>query len=104
MDMPETIEVARVKLPCLLSVEKDIHEPRLPSYKKKIATRHRPIRMICLDDFKDKDEKRYGLKGSPTQVEKIFPPSKNADRQMWHGTGEELALKMANKLKELKFY
>ena len=104
MDMPETIEVARVKMPCLLSVEKDIYEPRLPSYKRKVATKDRPIRMICLNDFKDKDEKRYGLKGSPTQVEKIFPPSANKDRQLWNGTGEELAQKMAEKLKELKFY
>jgi electron transfer flavoprotein beta subunit len=104
MDMPETIEIARVKLPCLLSVEKDIHEPRLPSYKRKVATRDRPVRMICLNDFKDKDEKRYGLKGSPTQVEKIFPPSENTDRQMWNGSGEELAERMAKKLKELKFY
>ena len=31
--------------------------------------------MISLNDFEDKDEKKYGLNGSPTQVERIFPPA-----------------------------
>ncbi|MDV3428197.1 MAG: electron transfer flavoprotein subunit beta/FixA family protein, partial [Bacillota bacterium] len=36
MDMPNTVEIADVKFPCLLTVEKDIYQPRLPSYKKKL--------------------------------------------------------------------
>ncbi len=35
MDMPNTVEIVEVKYPCLLTVEKDIFEPRLPSYRKK---------------------------------------------------------------------
>jgi electron transfer flavoprotein beta subunit len=34
MDMPNTIEVADIKFPCLLTVDKDIFQPRLPSYKR----------------------------------------------------------------------
>jgi len=104
MDMPETIEVAKIKFPCLLSVEKDIFEPRLPSFKKKVETKNKVIRTICLNDMEDKNEKRYGLSGSPTQVERIFPPDENADKEIWEGTGEELADRMAEKLKELKFF
>ena len=104
MDMPETIELAKIKFPCLLSVEKDIFEPRLPSFKKKIETKDRAIRIICLNDMEDKNEKRYGLSGSPTQVERIFPPDENVDKEIWEGTGEDLADRLSAKLKELKFF
>ena len=103
MDMPNTLEIAEIKFPCLLTVEKDIFQPRLPSYRKKVSTKDREIKIITLNDFEDKDEKRYGLSGSPTQVERIFPPSVNNDRETWTGTGAQLSSKMADKLKELKF-
>jgi electron transfer flavoprotein beta subunit len=103
MDMPDTIEVAKIKFPCLLSVEKDIFQPRLPSFKKKIETKDKVIRTICLNDMEDRNEKRYGLSGSPTQVERIFPPDENVDKEIWEGTGEELADRLSAKLKDLKF-
>lgn len=103
MDMPNTLEIADVKFPCLLTVEKDIFEPRLPSYKKKIETKDREIRVYGLNDFEDKNENMYGLNGSPTQVERIFPPAVNSDKEMWNGSNEDLANKVFGKLKEMKF-
>lgn len=103
MDMANTIEVAEIQFPCLITVEKGIFQPRLPSYRKKISTKDREIKTITLNDFEDKNEKNYGLNGSPTQVERIFPPDANNDREMWKGTGEQLGHKMAEKLKQLKF-
>ncbi|WP_411679535.1 electron transfer flavoprotein subunit beta/FixA family protein [Clostridium thailandense] len=103
MDMPNTVEVAEIQFPCLLTVEKDIFQPRLPSYRKKLETKDREVKMLSLKDFVDQNEKRYGLNGSPTQVERIFPPAVNTDKEMWNGTGEEIADRLAAKLKELKF-
>lgn len=103
MDMPDTVEVVSVLLPCLLTVEKDIFQPRLPSYIKKLSTKDKEIRLITLDDFDDRDEKKYGLNGSPTQVEKIFPPAINQDRESWTGDPAGLSLKIAAELKQLKF-
>ncbi|AYE34022.1 electron transfer flavoprotein subunit beta/FixA family protein [Clostridium septicum] len=103
MDMPDTVEVSEVKFPCLITVEKDIFQPRLPSYKRMLETKGRKIDMIALKDFEDKDEKKYGLNGSPTQVERIFPPASNDAHEMWNGQSEELTEKMSSKLKELKF-
>lgn len=103
MDMPNTIEVAEVQFPCLLTVEKDIFQPRLPSYRKKLTTKNKEIKIITLNDFEDKDEKRYGLNGSPTQVERIFPPSINNDRETWTGDSKQLSVKITEKLKQLKF-
>ena len=103
MDMANTIEVAEVQFPCLLSVEKDIFQPRLPSYSKKLTTKNKEIKMITLNDLEDKNEKKYGLNGSATQVERIFPPSINNDRETWIGNSAELSFKIAAKLKQLKF-
>ncbi|MFR3499469.1 MAG: electron transfer flavoprotein subunit beta, partial [Paraclostridium bifermentans] len=58
------------------------------------------IPMISLNDFEDKDEKNYGLNGSPTQVLKIFPPTSNVEKETW--TGEEVSSLLLNKIKELK--
>lgn len=103
MEISALIETSRVKMPCLLCVEKDIYQPRLPSYIKKVATRDREIRLITLKDLPDKNEKRYGLSGSPTQVQRIFPPQHDSRRELWCAPADELAQKAAEKLKELKF-
>lgn len=103
MDMPETTEKIKIQYPCLITVDKGIFEPRLPSYKKKLTTKDREIKILSLNDFNDKEENNYGLNGSATQVERIFPPTVNTDREMWTGKSEELTDKILNKLKEVKF-
>lgn len=103
MDMPKTVEIADVEYPCLITVEKDIYQPRLPSFKRKLATKDKEIHFYNLESLEDKDENKYGLNGSPTQVKEIFPPKSNDHHEMWNGSGEELSNKLFNKLKELKF-
>ena len=103
MDMTEDIEITRIKFPCLLSVDKDIFQPRLPSYLKKQASRDREITMYTFADMEDQNELHYGLNGSPTQVQRIFPPEVNDSQEFWEGTGAELADRLYNKVKELKF-
>ncbi|MCY6960738.1 electron transfer flavoprotein subunit beta/FixA family protein, partial [Clostridium brassicae] len=56
MDMPNAIEVVEIKYPCLITVEKDIMQPRLPSYKRKLETKDKNINVISLKDFEDQDE------------------------------------------------
>ncbi len=103
MDMIHDIEITRIQFPCLLTVDKDIFMPRLPSYVKKQETKDREINVISLADLEDQNELHYGLNGSPTQVQRIFPPEVNAHREIHHGTGEELTGILFNKLRELKF-
>ncbi len=103
MDMADTVETVKMQFPCLITVEKGIFQPRLPSYKKKIATKDRPVVMKTFADYFDQDTKRYGLSGSPTQVERIFNPESNGEKVIWEGTGEELSNNVFGKLKELKF-
>lgn len=102
VDMPNTLEVCEIKYPCLMTVEKDIFQPRLPSFKLKVQTKDREIPMYTLNDFEDKDEMNYGLNGSPTQVLKIFPPTPNTDKDILRGSAEELSEALVNKLRDLK--
>ncbi len=103
MDMAHDIEIAKIQFPCLLAVDKDIFMPRLPSFVKKQQTKDKEIVVLTLNDMEDKDEMNYGLNGSPTQVERIFPPQANSHREIWNGTAVELTDKLVDKLKELKF-
>lgn len=103
MDMAEDIEITRIQYPCLLAVDKDIFQPRLPSYLKKQASKDREIAMYTFADMEDQEEMHYGLNGSPTQVQRIFPPEVNNSQEFWEGTGAELADRLFDKVKELKF-
>jgi electron transfer flavoprotein beta subunit len=103
VDMPETIDVAEVKFPCLITVEKGIFQPRLPSYKLKQKTKDREISVYSLQDYKDKNENHYGLSGSPTQVVRIFPPDPNTDHEILRGNGAEIAETLCSKLEEMKY-
>ena len=103
MDMQTAIERVKIKFPCLISVDKGIYLPRLPSYRRMCATKDLPIRRITFADLPDQNEKRYGLNGSPTQVRRIFPPQVNEDREMFTGTSDEVSAKIVGKLRELKF-
>jgi electron transfer flavoprotein beta subunit len=103
MDMPHDLETLKVEYPCLLTVEKDIFSPRLPSYLKKKATKAREIQTYSLADFADKDEKKYGLSGSPTQVQRIFPPVSDKKRELWNESSAALTDRLFDKINELKF-
>lgn len=69
-----------IALPCLISMENDINTPRLPSYKIKKELKDGGVTFFTFDDFDDKDPAHYGLNGSATQVERIFPPEKNEQK------------------------
>ncbi len=99
-DMGQTIEIQTIGYPCLITVEKGIYTPRLPSYKHKLKTATREIKVLTFDDLDDKDENKYGLNGSPTQVERIFNPPKNADKEML--LGDEAAVELFDILKKRK--
>ena len=64
-------------MPCLITMDKDVNTPRLPSYKREKELREEYLREFSLTDLEDQDESHYGLSGSPTQVERIFPPEKD---------------------------
>lgn len=96
-------EISKVSLPCLLTIEKGESIPRLPSYRRKVSLSKYDIKTISMDDLEDRDPNHYGLNGSPTQVEEIFPPHKQTNSVEIKGTHQEMAEEMFHILKESKF-
>jgi electron transfer flavoprotein beta subunit len=85
------LQTQSIQLPCLIGMDRDIYTPRLPSYLRKKGIGEAPIRTLTLDDLPDCDPKHYGLAGSPTQVEKIYPPVSDVERHIVEGPAAELA-------------
>ncbi len=96
----EGFEVLETPLPCLLTVVKEINEPRLPSLKGKMRAKSAKIRLFTAQNL-DCEEARLGLKGSPTQVIKIFSPERRKGGEVLHGDKEEVTDKLVAFLKEV---
>ena len=91
-----------VPMPCLLSVDGDINTPRLPSYKIRKTLAEDAVAFLTFADFADQDPDHYGLSGSATQVERIFPPEKNTHKQTIGGTPDDQAQALYRLLGEKK--
>lgn len=87
--LDDAIVTETVKMPCLISVDGDINTPRLPSYKVKKNIGDDRVKFLTFEDFCDQNPNNYGLSGSATQVERIFPPEKNEEKQNIVGTAAE---------------
>ena len=92
-----------VTLPALIAVDESVGEPRLPSYRLKLATADREITELSLADFEDSDPKHYGQSGSPTRVVRIFPPEVDDQQEKWEGSGEECGARLFDCLESSKF-
>ena len=99
--LQDVVETAWLPFPCLVTVEQDIYTPRLPSLLKRRAVKDKPVNMRGLDAFLDTDPSHYGLTGSPTQVERIFPPQSDVEHETWEGDGS--AGRLHELLKKWKF-
>ncbi len=86
--MDDGYDVLRLPLPALLTVVKDINEPRVPSLKGKMKAKKARITTLSADDIGAVPE-HIGLAGSPTQVVKVFTPKPRGDRMIFSGTAEE---------------
>ena len=102
-DFGTSFVTAELKFPALITVEKEIYQPRLPSYRRKLQTAGKKGKIFSFSDFADDDEEKYGLRGSATQVERIFPPEINQDRILWDGDAALVANKIYALLKRKNF-
>lgn len=83
--MDDGYDVLTVDFPALLTVVKDINEPRVPSLKGKMRAKNAVIRTLSAADI-GADPACIGLPGSPTQVVKVFPPAARCKRAVFTGS------------------
>lgn len=100
--LDEKIVKQEVAMPCLISVDGDINTPRLPSYKVKQTLTDDVVRVLTFEDFEDQNPDHYGLAGSATQVERIFPPEKNTEKHSFTGSEEEQTEQLFKLITDLK--
>jgi electron transfer flavoprotein beta subunit len=91
-------ETIRTSLPCVLTVVKEINDPRLPSLAGVLRAREAPVPRWGASEI-GADPKQIGLDGSPTRVVRIFPPKPRAGGRMLHGTPAEMIAELAARLK-----
>ncbi len=99
--MDDGYDVVDAKMPVLMTVVRELNEPRLPGIKGKMRAKKYEVTKWTAADI-DAEAEFLGLPGSPTQVSRIFAPEVKADREMIEGEPAEQAAKLADKLKELK--
>ncbi|WP_028318575.1 electron transfer flavoprotein subunit beta/FixA family protein [Desulfobulbus elongatus] len=86
--MDDGYDVLRLPLPALLTVVKDINEPRVASLKGKMKAKKAEIQQFSAADI-GADPQCIGLAGSPTQVVRVFSPEPRGDRKIFSGSVDE---------------
>lgn len=93
-------EVIESPLPALITVVKEINEPRVPSIKGTLRARKAAITTWGAADL-GVDESRVGLVGSPTRVVRIFTPERRRRGEIIDGpTAQAKARTLAARLRE----
>jgi electron transfer flavoprotein beta subunit len=95
----EGTEVWKLPMPALMTVIKEIGEPRVPSLRHKMRAKKAEIPAWGVADL-GLDPDRVGLCGSFTQVVRVFSPPKRSDRVQIEGSVEEQAEQLLLYLKK----
>jgi len=100
--MDDGYEVLEGPLPILLSVVKEINEPRTESLKGKMRAKNFKATVFTAKEI-EADPDFIGLRGSPTIVNRVFVPVRSGKKELVAGaTVEEKVSKVVARLKESK--
>ena len=95
--MDDGYDEVEMPLPGLVTVVKEINEPRVPSLKGKMKAKSLSIKTLNAEGI-GADTGSIGLPGSTTQVVKVFAPEFKGERAMLEGTVDEQVEQLVNKL------
>ena len=95
--MDDGYDLVQLPLPALLTVVKDINDPRVPSLKGKMRARKAEIITLSAADI-GAEEECIGLAGSPTQVVNVFSPEPRGDRRVFEGSADEQVTQLVKEL------
>ncbi|MCP4652871.1 MAG: electron transfer flavoprotein subunit beta/FixA family protein [Candidatus Omnitrophica bacterium] len=98
--LEEGYEILELSLPAIVTVVKEINEPRMPSLKGKMKARKAEIPTWGNKELEIEAD-QIGLDGSPTQVVKIFTPSQKKSGKIFEGEPQEVVEKLINEIKDI---
>lgn len=100
-NLDDGVETLKAPLPLLITVSKDINQPRLATLRGRLKAKKALIHEITNKELRlPLDE--IGLEGSFTRVVKIFEPEVHEAGEVVKGSAEELAEAILQKLMECK--
>jgi len=94
-------DIIELSLTAVITVVKEINEPRLPSLRGKMRAKKYEHQVWTADDLNAESE-RIGLDGSPTKVVRVFTPDLKGGGELVEAEPSEAADKLLEKFKELK--
>ncbi len=98
----EQVVIIETKLPALISVLKEINEPRYPSMSGIVdAYQKKEVVYLNAEDL-EADKTKIGLNGSMTEVWKIFVPERKGEHIILKGTPEEVSKELCLNLEKDK--
>lgn len=98
--MEDGYDVVEIPLPGLITVVKEINEPRMASLKGKMRAKRARIKLLTVDDL-NIDRNKIGLNGSPTQVLRSFVPEKKKGGEKISGEVPRLVAQMKSTILDL---
>ena len=98
--LEDRFEVVETRLPAVVTVVKQINEPRLPGMKGVLRARRAEIPTWTAADI-EADEAQVGFAGSPTTVVRVFTPTRRADGEMISGDAPVAAERLAAVIRSL---
>ncbi len=101
-DMEGERDSIESRLPLLITVTKDINVPRLPTFADKLKARKAEIEKWTAEGLSSvADSSRFGLKGSPTRLNKVIVPSEGGRKgEVFRGSTAETTAKMIDAFEE----
>ena len=98
--LEEGREVVQAPLPALLTVVKDINQPRYPTFLGIRRATKMQIPVWTAADLADCDSGKCGLDGSPTRVVRVFsPPAREGKVELMQAdTAEQVAALLVDRL------
>ena len=97
--LEDYFEVVEAKLPLLVTVTKEINEPRYPSLKGLLKAKKTEIPVLTNRDLNLPLDK-IGLEGSPTRVVKVFTPSPPPKGEIIEGDLKEKVERVIEEIKK----
>jgi len=99
--LEDSFEVVETPLPVLVTVTKDINDPRYPSLRGLLKAKKEKIPLWNKNDLAVRKE-RIGMDGSPTQVIKIFTPQPPQKGEILSGEISEVANRLVEEMEKRK--
>jgi len=94
-------EIVETQMPALLTVVKEINEPRLPSLRGKLTAKRKEIHIWDAQALGISPE-QVGLAGSATQVIRTFTLPPRKDRKILHGEVKDMVKELVFELRQRK--